>query len=275
VKNPPPFLPPFPTIDERLQADDAANLISNTGSITVKKVKVGTSEQLGNATLTPNPQTLKDSLSVTDNSIADSDPTDGSFQLNNVAYGSYIINETVSPEGYGPILLKTRVTVHPTSQNPVVRIENRDVNLPFEGTAIVTPPSLNASSFNSFVRNGATVGNSTIREVDALPPGFISATEDHVRQESKHLKPVVFKSPRPATITAFELYDSFNIPTYPAPVKNISSNITYLSPFFVIPIEDESDGNFLLTPIIAKIFPGMSLLIEHNSLKSGKDSRCV
>ncbi|MGE5661760.1 MAG: hypothetical protein ACM3X1_05880, partial [Ignavibacteriales bacterium] len=63
VKNLPPFLPPFSTFDERLQADDAANLISNIGSITVKKVKVGTSEHLGNATLmfTPNPHTLKES----------------------------------------------------------------------------------------------------------------------------------------------------------------------------------------------------------------------
>jgi hypothetical protein len=39
------------------------------------------------------------------------------------------------------------VTVHPTNQNPVVTIENRDINVPFEGTAIVTLPSLNATAF--------------------------------------------------------------------------------------------------------------------------------
>ena len=214
---------------------------------------------------TPNPYTLKDSLIVADSSVADSDPTDGRFQLNNVSFGSYVINETKAPEGYGPILMKTRVTVHPTNQNPVVQIENRDINVPFQGNAIVTPPSLNATSFDSFVRNGATIGNSTIKEVDALPPGFIVSTKTDIQQESTYLQPVIFRSPRPANITASELYDSLKIPTYPAPVKDIASNITYLTPFFVVPIKNETDSNIVLTPIIAKTFPGMSLFIEQNS----------
>jgi hypothetical protein len=261
-----PFLPTFPNNGDRLTEDLGGALISDTGSLTVKKVRVGTSEQLGNATLmlTPNPYTLKKSLAVTDNSMADSDPTDGSFQLNNVGFGSYIINETMPPEGYGPILLKTRVTVHPTNQNPVVLIENRDIDVPFEGTAIVTPPSLNATAFNSFVRNGATIGNSTIMKVDALPPGFIRTTEPEIRQQGTDLQPVVFESSRPVNTSASEIYKSLKIPTYPAPVKNISSSITYLSPLFVVPQDDEMDGNFLLTPIIAKTFPGMSLLVEQN-----------
>lgn len=77
------FLPSFPRLGEGIQGDQKINLISDTGSVTVKKVKVGTSKQLGNATLmfTPNPYTLKNSLIVADNSMADSDPTDGSFQL--------------------------------------------------------------------------------------------------------------------------------------------------------------------------------------------------
>ena len=270
--NPVPYLPPFHSSDDGMREDPRINLISDTGSITVKKVKVGTLEQLGNATLmfTPNPYTLKDSLIVADNGITDSDPTDGSFQLNNVGFGSYVINETISPEGYGPILLKTRVTVHPTNQNPIVQIENRDINVPFEGTAIVTPPSLNSTSFDSFVRNGATVGNSTIKEVDALPPGFIGTTVTEIRQEITYLQQVVFKESRPANSTASEIYDSLIIPTYPAPVKNISSSITYLSPVFVVPQANESEGNFLLTPIIAKTFPGMSLLVEQNSSTIGK-----
>ena len=144
-----PVLPNFPTSGEGIEEDQRINHTSDTRSLTVKKNKVGSSEQVGNATLmfTPNPYTLRNSLIVTDNSIVDSDPSDGSFQLNNVDFGSYIINETMPPEGYGPILLKTRVTVHPTNQNPVVTIENRDINVPFEGTAIVTLPSLNATAF--------------------------------------------------------------------------------------------------------------------------------
>jgi hypothetical protein len=187
-----------------------------------------------------------------------------------VGFGSYVINETTSPDGYGPILLKTRVTVHPTNPNPVVQIENRNISVPFEGTAIVTAPSLNSTSFDSFVGNGATVGNSSIKDVDALPPGFIGTTEAQIRQESTYLQPVVFKASRPANTTATEIYDSLKIPTYPAPVKNISSSITYLSPVFVVPQTDESEGNFLLTPIIAKAFPGMSLLVEQVSSTSGK-----
>jgi hypothetical protein len=265
--SPVPFLPPFPKIDDGIQVDQRSDLTSDTGSIAVKKVKLGTSEQLGNATLmfTPNPYTLKNSLIVANNSIADSDPIDGSFLLKNVGLGSYVINETMSPEGYGPILLKTRVTVHPTNLNPIAQIENRNVNVPFEGTAIVTPPSLNSTSFDSFVRNGATVENLTIREVDVLPPGFIGTTETEIQQVNTHLQQVAFKESHPADTTASEIYDSLNIPTYPAPVKNISSNIVYISPVFVVPQRNESDGIFLLTSIIAKTFPGMSLLVEQDS----------
>jgi hypothetical protein len=267
LTSPLPLLPPFPRFGEGIHGDQKTNLTTDTGSITVKKVKVGTSELLGNATLmfTPNPYTLKKSLTVADNSMVDSDPTDGSFQLNKVGFGSYVINETITPEGYGPILLKTRVTVHPTNQNPLVQIENRDISVPFEGTAIVTPPSLNSTSFELFVRNGATIDNSTIKEVDALPPGFIGTTATEIRQESTILQPVVFKASRPPNATASEVYDSLKIPTYPAPVKSISSSITYLSPVFVVPQADGSVGNFLLTPIIAKTFPGMSLLVKQDS----------
>lgn len=78
-----PFLPNFPTSGDGIDEDQRINPTSDTGSLTVKKVKVGSSEQIGNATLmfTPNPYTLRNSLIVTDNSIVDSDPSDGSFQL--------------------------------------------------------------------------------------------------------------------------------------------------------------------------------------------------
>jgi len=94
-----PFLPNFPTSGDGIDEDRRINPTSDTGSLTVKKVKVGSSEQIGNATLmfTPNPYTLRNSLIVTDNSFVDSDPSDGSFQLNNVDFGSYIINETMPP----------------------------------------------------------------------------------------------------------------------------------------------------------------------------------
>jgi hypothetical protein len=262
-----PFLPPFTgSADGPQEQPGTSYSFSYTGTLTIKKVKVGTSDLLGNSTLmiTPNPYTLKNSLIITDNAKADSDPSSGTFLLNNVSFGSYIINETKPPEGFGPILLKTRIAVHQTNPNPVVMIENRDVGVPFEGTAIVTPPSLNDSSFETFVRKGATIGASSFQDVDALPPGFIATTETELRQESKDLEPVIFREPSPVTVSASEMFDSFKIPTYPAPVQNVSSKITYLSPVFIVPQENEKDGSFLLTPIIAKAFPGMSLLVEPN-----------
>lgn len=43
--NPLPFLPPFPVIGKEIQGDQRINLVSDTGSLTIKKVKVGASEQ--------------------------------------------------------------------------------------------------------------------------------------------------------------------------------------------------------------------------------------
>jgi hypothetical protein len=81
LTSPLPFLSPFPKFGEGMLGDQKINPTTDTGSITVKKVKVETSNLLGNATLmfTPIPYTLNKSLTVADNSIVDSDPTDGSF----------------------------------------------------------------------------------------------------------------------------------------------------------------------------------------------------
>jgi Prealbumin-like fold domain len=192
--------------------------------------------------ITPNPFTLNHSLVVTDDKEADSDPTNGIILLKNVRLGSYIINETKPPPGFGPILLKTRVAVHQTDPNPVVTIENRNLDVPFEGTAIVTPPSLNDSSFKTFVSKGATVGTDVIKEVDALPPAcrcHQGTTETEFKQETKSLQPVTLEDLSPINVSASEIFRSFKIPTYPVPVKTISSNITYLSPIFIIPQRDE------------------------------------
>jgi hypothetical protein len=262
-----PFLPPLQIKGNDPTQQQSSSPSSETGSLAIKKVEVGTSNLLMNANLmiTPNPYTLNHSLVVTDDKEADSDPTSGIILLQNVRLGSYIINETKPPPGFGPILLKTRVAVHQTDPNPVVTIENRKLDVLFEGTAIVTPPSLNDSSFKTFVSKGATVGTDVIKEVDALPPGFIGTTETEFKQETKSLQPVTFEDPSSVNVSASEIFRSFKIPTYPAPVKAISSNITYLSPIFIIPQSNERDGTFLLTPIIAKAFPGMSLLVEPNS----------
>ena len=55
------------------------------------------------------------------------------------------------------------------------------------------------------------------------------------------------------------------MPIYPAPVKGIASNITYISPVFTINQRGLENNNFTLTPIIAKVFPGMVLLMNSNT----------
>ena len=73
----------------------------------------------------------------------DSNSTDGIIQLNNIKFSSYMINET----SIAGILLKTRIGVHKTSTNPFVRIQNREVNIPFTSR----PPTASASQiFDSY-----------------------------------------------------------------------------------------------------------------------------
>jgi hypothetical protein len=129
----------------------------------------------------------------------------------------YLINETSSP-GFGPILLKTRITVHNTNTNPVVTIENRNKKALFNGTATVTPPYLNDSSLRTFVANGAAIGRTTsVTKVDQLPSTFLATSEKHIRLANvlSLLKPITFKVQIPATASASQIYSLLMIPTYP------------------------------------------------------------
>ena len=151
-----------------------------TGSITILNTLMGTNNLLPNATfmITPNPYTLSNSLAVHDNDrMTDSSPVEGILILRNVRYSSYLINETRSPIGYGPVLLKSRISVHVTTKDPVVIVENRDLSKPFTGPAKVFAPYLNSSSFNTFITRGTTVGGKAITKVNDLPSTVIFATK--------------------------------------------------------------------------------------------------
>jgi hypothetical protein len=69
----------------------------------------------------------------------------------------------------------------------------------------------------------------------------------------------------PPSATALQIYKLFKIPTYPAPVKDIASHVIYVSPAFVVKQQGSGNASVRLTPIIAKIFPGMTVLLNDNS----------
>jgi hypothetical protein len=254
-------------------AATATSTLSNeqTGMLTIKKVIVGTEKLLANATfrITPNPFTLRGSLVVHDNNITlDSDSRNGIILLKNVRFSSYLINETKNPLHFGPILLKARITVHQTNPHPIVLIENRDLRIPFVGPARVTAPYLNDSSLHTFFSKGATIGGVPINRVDQLPPALIVTSEKQIITSKKILpppsKPITFTAGVPVTSPVSQIFKSFQMPTYPAPVKDIASHLIYVTPAFKIR-QQGSNNNFTLTPIIARIFPGMSLLMNQSS----------
>jgi hypothetical protein len=278
-----PFLPPSsnystessqkstPTTNDTSSQSTSTHQRSNEGTLTIKQVILGTEKLLPNSKfkITPNPFTLKGSLTIHDNNATlDFDPSSGIIVLRNVKFSPYLINETSSP-GFGAVLLKTRITLHETNPNPIVTIENRQLNLPFTGSAIVTAPYLNDSSLRTFISNGATVGRTPISKVDQLPSGLLVGSEKQTINStinaSLSLKPITFKTSVPATTSASQIYKLFKIPTYPAPVKDIASHVIYVSPAFVIEQQGSGNNTFTLTPIIAKIFPGMTVMLNHNS----------
>jgi hypothetical protein len=279
-----PFLQPS-SIDNTISSEKSATSTSDTslqnkteqkvgeGTLTIRQVIVDTDQLLSNSKfkITPNPFTLKDSLVIHDNNATlDSDPNNGVVVLRDIRFSPYVINETSSP-GFGPVLLKTRITVHKTNPDPIVTIENRQLNIPFRGSANVTAPYLNDSSFRIFVSNGAKVagGTTTLNRVDQLPSGELVSSENQKLisniNASLALKPVTFNSSVSATTSALQLYELFKIPTYPAPVKDIASNITYISPAFIVKQQGISNATISLTPIVAKVFPNMTILLNNNS----------
>jgi hypothetical protein len=170
------------------------------------------------------------------------------------------------------VLLKTRITVHKTNPNPIVTIENRQLNLPFTGSAIVTAPYLNDSSLRTFISNGAAIaGGTPLSRVDQLPSGLLVSSEkqtirsNNTNASSLPLKPITFKTSIPATASASQIYKMLKIPTYPAPLKDIAPHVTYISPAFVVKQQGVGNNTITLTPIIAKVFPDMTLSLNHNS----------
>jgi hypothetical protein len=235
--------------------------LQNLGTITVKIMNYDTGEPLLNATLkiSPNPFTLNNFLVIHDNNKSvDFNSSNGIIFLNNVKFASYVINETKGPENFVPLLIKNRVTVHETNPNAMITIENKDTKIPFKGKANIST-ELNAEALKTFISKGALVNGKKIDRVNEMPEGFIQSAED--LKSLKQPKEIIFERSAPVTSTASQLFKSYAIPNYPAPTPEIAAESIYIPPIFFIK-QDNSNNNFILTPVIGKIFSNMSVLIN-------------
>ncbi|HJT85856.1 MAG TPA: hypothetical protein VJ697_15340 [Nitrososphaeraceae archaeon] len=230
------------------------------GTLTIKIINFDTGAPLSNVMfkVTPNPFTLNDSLVIHDNDKSlDSNLSTGIVHLNNVKFASFVINETKGPKNFVPLLIKNRVTVHETNPNAIVTIEIKNIKLPFKGKAIIST-ELNAEALKTFISNGALVNGKKLNKVNEMPEGFIQSAE--ILKNLTEPKEVIFKTSAPITSTAAQLFKSYAIPNYPAPTQLIAKESIYIPPIFYIK-QDNSNNNFILTPVIGKIFANMSVLI--------------
>lgn len=233
----------------------------NSGTLTIRIINFDTNEPLSNVIfkISPNPFTLNGSLIIQDNNKSvDFNSSNGIIFLKNVKFASYIINETKGPENFVPLLIKNRVTVHETNPNAIITIENKDTNLPFKGKGNVST-ELNAEALKTFISKDALVNGKKISKVNEMPQGFIQSIEE--LKTLSQPKEILFGTSAPVTSTASQLFKSYAIPNYPAPTQEIAVESVYIPPIFFIKQED-SNNNFILTPIIGKIFSNMSVLIN-------------
>jgi hypothetical protein len=233
----------------------------NSGTLTIRIVNFDAREPLSNATfkISPNPFTLNDSLVIHDNNKSvDFNSSNGIIFLNNVKFASYVINETKGPENFVPLLIKNRVTVHETNPNAIITIENKDTKMPFKGKATIST-ELNAEALKTFISKGALINGKKINKVNEMPQGFIQSMEE--LKSLNQPKEIVFNTSAPVTSTALQLFKSYAIPNYPAPIQEIAVESLYIPPIFFIK-QEYSNNNFILTPVIGKIFSNMSILIN-------------
>ena len=257
-------------------------------------------------TITPNPFTLEGSLEVTDNGEFDSDllvfgsRSDGILVVNNVdnSFTTYLISETTLPAGYSVIYTDSIVTVVEVDAcgeifclGAGVFLENiKSTSVLSEiGRPVTVPaPYLDSSQFALFkdkvtigkfsgirdVPPVPTLGNITDPNSASLPTGAIVTPSDldSVDPDSFNF-PLNFGVTAPAGTAAQDLFENFEIPTYPGVEDSILvEDVIYVMPPIVIPYAD-SKNNFVLTPIIDHVFPGLNILIKQRSLVEGEVAR--
>jgi hypothetical protein len=231
-------------------------------------------------TITPDPFTLSGSLTVDDNQFPDVDPNDGSIFLNNIEFGTFVVSQTGVPSGFGNIFDNVTITAHETLLFPRAEFRNRNVTIPISDfpPAIfvgVPPPDLTSDQFELYKDStqvgtflgfeGGLFGAESISSVgpSEIPGGTLETLETLEHPETT-LRSVLFDIGASPGTPAQELFTSFMIPTYPDIDSSIKNDTFYFVPAFVIPYGD-SGNNFMLTPIIGHIRPGMTLVLEQPS----------
>ena len=128
------------------------------------------------------------------------------------------------------------------------------------------PPILNKTSLNFFNSLGANLGNKHLTADNGLPPAVVTPTEVQVTNHGE--KQITFAVPIPFNTTAAEIFDKYMIPTYPTPREDIAKGSVFSPPTFIIRQSVDNDTNggnpafFTLTPILERIFPDMTLLVN-------------
>lgn len=277
-------------------AEDYSWNFSTAGEITISINDENFAPIGGSAFMfTPDPFTLADTLEVADNSELDSDSEifgeqmDGVIVIRNVAVTSYVVKQTVVPDGFTQLYDNIIVTVHPTVPSALLVIQNLNSTIEIDSlTQFIDVPSpfLNNSQFELYNGN-ALVGiyqgvpgqfPDNFQEITTVDSGSLQAgrllTQTTLSQaRDPPLQSVIFFNlAASATLEGSEIIEAFQIPTFPHPMEAIVSGTVYAVPAFVIPYE-ESSNNFVLTPVISKIFPGMTIRMDQASFVESKVSK--
>jgi hypothetical protein len=236
-------------------------------------------------TITPNPLTLNGSLIVQDNGELDESEIDGRIEIGNVELGTYVLSESVVPPNYAKVYDNLIYTVHESNPGGVKFFGNRDTTVTIEDLPPIDVPAPHLTSAQLELYAGeATIGifdgiqgdelssPAPIDQVDDLDvalPAFLINAGTLAEVDLSGLSSLVFTLTAPAGSSGADIFNSFDIPTYPAAEEDIADEVVYLAPAIAIPFEDSKD-NFILTPIIAKVHPGQTLFMAQPSFVESK-----
>lgn len=135
----------------------------------------------------------------------------------------------------------------------------------FAENLALSPPILDQGSLNTFKLLGAHLGYKPLISNDSLPSVIIVTSEDD--RQDKIERQVTFTVPAEINAKANEIFNKYRIPTYHIPDENVKDIIISPPTFIVRTIFDKdldlrNNDFFTLTPILERIFPHMTILVN-------------
>lgn len=130
----------------------------------------------------------------------------------------------------------------------------------------LSPPILDQTSLNVFKSLGAHLGNKPLTTNNGLPPVVVTPSEVQIKNQVE--RQITFTVPIPFNTTATEIFGKYKIPTYPTPSEDVARGSIFSPPTFIVRQSVDNDTNlgntgfFTLTPILERIFPDMTLLVD-------------